>query len=91
MPPFRTFTLAAVHWLAAPVALAWIFHTPHEMPTDRNAGFSRQARFGPQQPAKAGVPSRGYEISGLVAVPPGRYSLRERYLAPGFGPRLPFW
>ena len=45
--------------------LAWMFHTLHEMPTDRNAGFSRQARFGPQQPAKAGVPPRGRELSGL--------------------------
>ena len=46
--------------------LTWIFHSPHEMPADRNAGFSRQARFDPQQSAKAGVPTRGYEISGLT-------------------------
>jgi len=45
--------------------IARIFHTPHEMPTGRSAGFSLQAASRVLLQAKACAPPRVCEISRL--------------------------
>ena len=49
--------------------LAGVFHTPHEMPTGRSAGFSLQAASRLLLQAKACAPPRVCEISGLEVRP----------------------